>query len=203
MRWDLSFTNTVRAMSPPRSFERSDGIGVSAASAPEVAAGPLVRLKSPGSVGATGAKMTVVGEVRTVDADGEPRLWGRGRASIGIYPKPISPGTHYCHNVDTAVTFGLSTAMVDWGSAADACPAGTWVCGASDINGCDTARPDEEFDALECDGAPVSLASFVDGGWLDSVGPTGEDSRGLFQYENGSAIRRLTCESWPVWCCWQ
>jgi hypothetical protein len=163
----------------------------------------FVRQAWRGAVGSTAAKVTVVGEVRTVDSSGMPRLWGRGREFTSVYPKAISPGTFYCHNADTAVTFGLSTTMVDWGSAADACPAGTWVCEASDIEACDTERPDEEYDGLDCDGSTIDVGpTLQDGGWV--VGSSAALAhRGLFQFENGTSANKDVCETWPVWCCWE
>ena len=189
-----------------RYVERSSEIDTSATPVPDAAHGPLVRQTSPGSVGASSAKVKVAGEVRTIEAGGEPRLWGRGRPGTGIYAKPISPGAHYCRNLDTGVFFGLSTAMVDWGSAAEACPAGTWVCGRQDVKACDTARPDEEPDWLSCDGDAGGLTSLLDQGWLDSAWPNdllGFDHFGLLFLENGSLGGRYVCDALPVWCCWE
>jgi hypothetical protein len=191
----------------PRVPERSSEIDTSATPTPDAAHGPIVRQMSPGSVGANAAKVKVTGEVRTIDAGGELRLWGRGRQDIGIYPKPISPGTHYCYNPETDVTFGLSTAMVDWGSAADACPAGTWVCGRRDVNACDTARPDEEPDLIECDGTKVDLTLSSDNGWVNEATLTSAlnfDHVGVLWVGGGGHIAyRYVCESLPVWCCWK
>jgi hypothetical protein len=85
---------------------------------------------SSAAAGNPGATMSVRGEVRTIDFQGEPRLWGRGRAGTIVYPRVITGS--YC-SVSVAgegggpaslVEYGLSRPIVDWGSAADACPAG-------------------------------------------------------------------------------
>jgi hypothetical protein len=154
------------------------------------------------SAGAAGAKVRVVGEVRTVDPAGEPRLWGRGRKDVGVFPRPITPGTHYCFNVSTNFRFGLSTTSVDWGSAADACPAGTWVCRTSDLVACDTTRPDSGSDASDCDGLGMGLDADEHWGWVEDAAPSNVNS-GSFFTESGNPSSARTCWLLPVWCCWE
>ena len=107
------------------------------------------------------AAVTVVGETRAVDNVNRPRLWGKGRAGVVRY------GTNGVEGglcISGSVEFGLSNVTVDWGSAADACPAGTWVCSMHDmVSGifldCDTDRPDTDNDAQTCDGTEVDPGS--------------------------------------------
>lgn len=80
------------------------------------------------------AAMKVSGEVRTVDEAGDPRLWGKGRPGTDVYG---SGRGSTCFPND-GVKFGLSLTAETWGSAAQACPAGTWVCTADDVLACDT-----------------------------------------------------------------
>lgn len=163
----------------------------------------LVRQTSPGSLDDLGAKVTVVGEVRTVDAAGEPRLWGQGRPGTDVYPKPLVPGTHYCFNAATSVTYGLSKMIAEWGAAASACPAGTWVCKSSDIVACNTTRPDTSDDYLACDGTGVGgFDEDEHPGWLAEAGDV-IPSFGAVMQEDGVLTNGAACFLLPVWCCWE
>ena len=147
------------------------------------------------------ARMTVEGEIRTVDENDEPRRWGRGRPDLTVHGTMSDfLGEVPCQGED-GVLCGLGSVMVDWGSAADGCPTGTWVCRANDFStACDTVRPDDSTDALGCDGSAIDRAAYWHGGWL------AEAYYGFGGYQvEGDPILRSTqpCLSIPVWCCWQ
>jgi hypothetical protein len=150
------------------------------------------------------AQVTVAGEVRTVDPNGEARLWGRGRPGTGVYPKAITPGTHYCVNPDTGVKFGLSTAWVDWGAAAEACPSGTWVCRLQDLVACNTARPDTDADEQKCDGSYENWAADNHYGWVADVSasPSTPGWSHAFSESGSTLTTGAGCRGYPVWCCW-
>jgi hypothetical protein len=162
---------------------------------------PLRQLSS-GSVGDPAAKVNVAGEVRTVDSGGEPRLWGEGRAGADVYPKPLVPGTHYCFNAATGITYGLSTLMTDWGSAASACPTGTWVCKSTEIVGCNTTRPDGTLDYLNCGATGgTDLEEDEHLGWVAEASEIAVGF-GLAMGEDGVSSSGATCLMLPTWCCW-
>ena len=146
------------------------------------------------------AELTVEGEVRTVDGSGEPRLWGRGRPGTIVYSTfNVGPLQFTCSNGD--IKFGLSRIAVPWGSAAEACPAGTWVCRFSSIGACDTNRPDGLNDSLDCSGAPQDRSPDKHVGWL--AGQTGT-TRGRARREDQPQVTGLfpPCMYFPAWCCW-
>jgi hypothetical protein len=147
---------------------------------------------------ATGvAALTVEGEVRTVDPSSAPRLWGQGRPGTDVYLKKDSEPPSLCRNGD--VRFGLSKMVVTWGEAADACPAGTWVCTAEERGtaACDTLRPDSSDDAFTCDGVYLDWPSNGHWGWLADAGIT----LGSLVIESGVGVATFPCISIPVWCC--
>jgi hypothetical protein len=157
------------------------------------------------SVSPRPAALKVTGEVRTVDAadpGGPSRLWGTGRVALdsvnGKVPFALEvPCEH------GGVKFGLSDAMVDWGSAADACPAGTWVCRISEVEACDTVREDDFTDAWSCDsGNPIDLNANDHRGWVAGLGPAGFG--GYFTESGlGAGAGTVACMTYPVWCCWE
>jgi hypothetical protein len=154
---------------------------------------------SASTAGNPSAKLRVAGEVRTVDSGGAARLWGRGRPNAFVYARPITGA--YCVNFAAGgVQFGLSGIDVEWGSAADACPAGTWVCRRSDVAACDTARPDTGTDGRTCRGDPVDYDANLHFGWLADQWPNANGAMGFF--EDGTQSLRAPCDSFPVWCCW-
>jgi hypothetical protein len=144
------------------------------------------------------ATLTVEGEIRTIDSDGDPRLWGRGRPYTNVYTTEESTGED-CQSGD--VVFGLSHHIVDWGSAADACPAGTWVCDLWEIPwGCDTDRPDSNQDYMSCSGASVDVLPDRHVGWV--ARPHQESLHwGNVVFEYAAYGSWKSCNSLPVWCC--
>jgi hypothetical protein len=145
------------------------------------------------------AATRVTGEVRTVDGDGTPRQWGRGRPGTLVHGQAES----FCSQA--GIYFGLSTQGVDWGSAAEACPAGTWVCRQSEIVGglpCDTVRPDTTVDARNCEGIALDLNANIHLGWLADAGAG--TLHAILCAEDGTCpLEAQTCSSFPVWCCFE
>jgi hypothetical protein len=127
------------------------------------------------------------------------RLWGRGREGAIVYAEAGSEPPTLCTN--GGVSFGLSKMTVDWGSAADACPAGSWVCTLSDRGSavCDTARPDLE-EQRSCAGVSSDLAANAHRGWVDDV-YLSESPEGRYVNEQGATGGVLSCINFPVWCC--
>jgi hypothetical protein len=181
----------------PRAGPEPAELGEPGAEIPRISASP-----ASVSAGAATAKLTVAGEVRTLGPGGEPRLWGRGRKGVGVYPRHITPGIHFCTN-GAGTKFGLSTASVDWGSAADACPAGTWVCTEDEVTPCNTRRPDSIDDGILCDGSPVSYAESAHYGWVEDHTPGDLSYQGVGLSEAGDRSLLRPCWTLPVWCCWE
>jgi len=151
--------------------------------------------------------ITVVGEVRTVDEIANPRLWGKGRPNTKRYGTAgVESGLCIAGSID----YGLSFNVVDWGSAADACPAGTWVCSIDDLksggmpySACNTARPDTIVDEMTCDGTGLNAVGSSHRGWLADTHAT-ETYTGYTYSEAldiSNVFSSLSCESRPVWCC--
>jgi hypothetical protein len=159
---------------------------------PAVSAGPV-----PTPPGNPTAHLTVEGEVRTIDSTGAPRLWGHGRPGTTVYPQVVSH--EYCQ--EGSIQFGLSHSMVEWGAAAEACPAGTWVCAFDEIGECNTERPDSTIDAINCDGSGSDFSADSHLGWVADASDI--PFAGLARVESaGDSISGVVCLTLPVWCCW-
>ena len=182
--------------------------GSGATAEPVAGAGGLTRQAS--AVVAAGnptAHIRVAGEVRTINPDdpsGPARLWGRGRVDAEVHGEFNIVAPRPCTNGSTR--YGLSTVAVDWGSAADACPAGTWVCSVLDIifDTCNTTRPDNSGDYIDCSGDQVDLTPTSHLGWTADPAAGQEQLEGLAKRENASGVvfRMESCSTLPVWCCW-
>jgi hypothetical protein len=173
----------------------------------------IVRERSAAfSQGNPHASLEVAGEVRTIDPgdpSGSPLLWGRGRPGVEVHGKllvPIGGIEIPCLHGD--VKFGLSNVTAEWGEAADACPAGTWVCRASEIVECNTARPGSDLEgatARQCDGDLIyhDPASHV--GWVADISPLSNYLGAAFRESGtfGGLTSDVPCLSLPVWCCWK
>jgi hypothetical protein len=154
------------------------------------------------AAGSPTAHLKVAGEVRTIDPgapNGPARLWGRGRVDAEVHGRATQFGAQPC--VNGSIRFGLSTVAVDWGSAADACPAGTWVCKSSERIHCDTLRPDSSVDGLLCDGTPFDATADQHVGWLAEASSV--ETNGLASAETIALNSFPTCWTLPVWCCWE
>jgi hypothetical protein len=156
--------------------------------------------------GVAEAHLKVAGEVRTIDPDdpgGRPRIWGRGRVEQ-VFGQNLFPfGEVACQHPDSGVRYGLSVIDVDWGSAADACPAGTWVCRRDELAACDTVRDDDSSDYFACDGSSVNRNDDSHLGWLADDDVVGLGRGGTFSEDGSINTVPLNCSSLPVWCCWQ
>ena len=159
----------------------------------------------PIPAGSAAAAIKVDGEVRTVTPDGSARLWGRGRTTEvfgtifgGVLNVPCSNGS---------IQYGLSTTDVAWGAAAEACPAGTWVCRGSDIGpdiACNTTRTDDGIDLVSfCNNSIFDLPEDGHIGWLAETLSGSSPVYGLAQRETGGPVSWTKCWFLPVWCCWE
>lgn len=164
----------------------------------EVRFAPEVAIPPPTYSGGGAASIKAVGEVRTVDASGQPRLWGRGRPATVVWGRSDDS---FC-SVGTT-RFGLSQHPVEWGSAAEACPEGTWVCRSSEISTpCDTARPDFSTDFMGCAGVGGDYPADNHAGWVADASPhTSWLAAAYFFETTGGPIETAGCVSMPVWCC--
>ncbi len=141
------------------------------------------------------AALMIEGEVRTVDASELPRLWGRGRDGVDVYPSVALDLP--CLNGD--LRYGLSTADVSWGAAADGCPVGTWVCPIDGLLACNTTRPDDSTDGRTCDGTARDFSEAAHVGWVQGL----KNGQGHTFSESAFDGSALSCELLPVWCCWE
>lgn len=120
-------------------------------SSPRAIRGPdIVLPEAPTLTGGGDASVRIVGETRSVDPAGEPRLWGKGRAQTLVYGPDNGTGL-FCSLAGTR--FGLSRHAVPWAAAEAACPESSWVCRHEEIEAalpCNTARPDSTQDSLDC-----------------------------------------------------
>ena len=135
-------------------------------------------------------------------------MWGKGRPTAKRYgTNGIELGLCTRDGID----YGLSYAMVDWGSAEDACPAGTWVCGEAELmsgdppySACDTLRPDSTTDLISCTGVEIDRPDNDHYGWLADSGETSTIGLGMLHGEGnttGSGVVGFPCATMPVWCC--
>jgi hypothetical protein len=147
------------------------------------------------------ASLRVAGEVRSVDAAGEPRLWGKGRPGAKMYGPDDFTGQFCSHG---SIQFGLSAGVAGWDSADSVCPEGTWVCRLSEIQGappCNTARPDDGGDYYLCEGGPPEdLGEGLHIGWLADYYPPNNEV-GAALAENDIVYAYVPCLSFPAWCC--
>ena len=151
-----------------------------------------------GILGSTG-ELQVRGEVRTVDSTGQPRLWGSGRPGGTLY----SLVGGYCDY--QGISYGLTEAVSDWASAADVCPAGSWLCTKEEIRGDGACRTGRGFDwangYLGCDGIIRCRDGDDHIGWLaDSSNPVYPSNLS----ESGDVGNSIeSCNGMPVWCCFE
>jgi len=125
------------------------------------------------------------------------RLWGRGRPGTAVYG--LVGGL--CDGGTTAL-FGLSRTAVDWGDAAEACPANYWVCTRAErgLDDCNTGRPDSDCDGLHRDGSCFDMPANNHRGWLADADVSGVEAG--FQYETTpGSVSTPVSEVMPVWCC--
>jgi hypothetical protein len=151
----------------------------------------------PLAAGSGASALTVEGEVLTLDQSGKPRLWGRGRPGTEVH---VSVATsQLCSS--GSVAYGLSKHAVDWGSAADACPAGFWVCRMLERGSqpCDTDRLDGTDDVLNCAGTGIDWPSSTHPGWIADGGSGGTEGNVI--QETGTGLTNPICYLLPVWCC--
>jgi hypothetical protein len=77
------------------------------------------------------------------------------------------------------------------------------VCRLSDVSPCNTKRPDSSGDATRCDGTGHDFPSTAHVGWLAQRAVSAGMSAGQLFSEDGVVSGTTTCESFPVWCCWE
>jgi hypothetical protein len=125
---------------------------------------------------------------------GSGHLWGRGRPNTTFR----GPGDFLC--VNGSIAFGLSDILVAWGSAADACPQGSWVCTAAErgTGSCDTSRIDSSCDLLNCNGSCFDFSANAHWGW---VADQASETNGFFVGETLGLGTTTACTGLPVWCC--
>lgn len=140
------------------------------------------------------AALSVTGEVRMVNPDGDPRLWGLGRPGTMLY------GTESGLCELSGIFFGLSATMVPWYAAQHACPAGTWVCRPEErgLTACNTQRPDDTRDGYGCDYSFLDWDEDAHKGWVDQ---TQEEYSAKTRLEKGNSGVSSICAQYPVWCC--
>jgi hypothetical protein len=166
------------------------------------ARGGVVRTAAPAIVPSVPAALRVAGEVRTTDPR-DPgdlsRLWGAGRVGLDrVNGRNVLLNEVPCLN--DGLEYGLSDLAVEWGSAAHACPAGTWVCKQSEVAACNTVRNDSTFDGSGCNGTLLDFDADNHLGWL--AGPDA-GSAAAAMTEMGMLLNYAGCHNLPVWCCWE
>ena len=146
--------------------------------------------------------LEVRGEIRSTDSTGQNRLWGKGRPGI-------STVTDYSgfNCTDGGHRFYVSNTMVSWGSAAQACPAGTWVCTAAERGTTECSPNGVSESYVDCAGAShdakqngnFGLYEFIPAWVADADGSNHLD--GKVVRLNGWVTSAHGCNYRPVWCC--
>ncbi len=139
------------------------------------------------------------------------RIWGEGRLGVTVLNTAGE-----CTNTIGASTIKISRSSrpATWGSAAAACPANWWVCGAIER---DTNRVSSSFGTcgagnrktVVCDTSDdgfllVSnefLPRQLDWGWVSDAGSIANAEYGWVIGANGNGYDSAVCSMVPVWCC--
>lgn len=133
------------------------------------------------------------------------KLWGEGRPGTDVIGGKTSNGECQANGIKVS----RSTRMAEWGNAAAACPAGWWVCKASDRGAgicgsgsrnyvrCDTGLKDQ-FNITITDEFYSDTTPFA---WLSDTALTDNNNYGRIINTAGSADNEYQCSMMPVWCC--
>lgn len=130
------------------------------------------------------------------------KLWGEGR-----------PGTTVINIAGECtvnnIKISRSARPVDWGASTAACPAGWWVCQASERGagacgsgtrqaiGCDTRNVNESGTVIWNELFPQTN----DWAWVSDVGSLVDTEYGRYVTVGGVAGNNEMCSMRPVWCC--
>jgi hypothetical protein len=146
--------------------------------------------------------LEVRGEIRSTDATGDNRLWGRGRPGVTAF---TDTSGYNC--TDGGYRFSISSVMVSWDSAADACPAGTWVCTSLERGSNVCAPHSVSTTYVNCAG-DENDATIVGGiGAYNNIPAWVADANtvhpldGMLVRLQGNLTQAPVCEYRPVWCC--
>ena len=116
------------------------------------------------------------------------RLWGTGRPGVTV------SGTWTTSPADSSIEYNYSESIATWFDAAEVCPADTWVCSLSDIEG--TLNAIKPYGSRACNG---TISGGTTGAWV--VDSNSEwDNSGYLRAEAGTG-NWLKCVSIKVWCC--
>jgi len=146
--------------------------------------------------------LEVRGEIRSTDPAGDNRLWGKGRPGITA----VTDNSGYnCTN--NGLRFHVSNTMVSWGSAAQACPTGTWVCTEAERGTTECSPNGVSESYINCAGD--SHDAKVDGNFgmyifIPAWVADADDSNhldGKVVRLNGWVASAQGCNYRPVWCC--
>lgn len=148
--------------------------------------------------------LNVQGEIRATDSNGANRLWGKGRPGATVV---TDNGLTAC--TGNGLKYSVSTMMVSWGEAEQACPAGTWVCTASERGTSPCTPTGVSIDLLACDGS-IEDAQDNDNlhsyyfipAWVADADPAMSSARAKTVRLNGDGdLSAVVCNTRPVWCC--
>lgn len=130
---------------------------------------------------------TIGGEIKTVDSNGQSRLWGEGRPGVEV--------TYKCTQNNTGI--GVGNIAVQWESVTAGCPVGTWVCTDEERGSanCGTGSGTVRL----CDGSNTGSPT-TDHYWLADRASA---DQGKTRRHNGGAVDKNICFYMPVWCCWE
>jgi hypothetical protein len=153
-------------------------------------------------------KLELPGELRTVDGEGNNRLWGKGRPGTGLHTHDVPNG--YC-TTSAGINLALSEGSEIWGNADDLCPAGTWVCSQNDmLDGSCPIVPLVTVLWYECDGTEpptgIQIYNYLYGWISDEYNEEGPNIQGLTAKSNGwinwEKRTLMKCSMIRAWCCW-
>jgi len=174
--------------------------------APDINSGLTIR--DNGRVGvnttAPASALNVQGEIRATDSNGDNRLWGKGRPGATVVTDNSGPTT--C--TGNGLKYSVSTMMVSWGEAEQACPAGTWVCTALERGSSQCVPSGVSTDLLGCDGGVedarvVGTSTWYNyiPAWVADADPATSSARAKTVRLEGGGLSAVVCNTRPVWCC--
>jgi hypothetical protein len=136
------------------------------------------------------------------------KVWGQGRTGTAI----INDAGECTRLISgKTVKISRSTRPTTWDNAAAACPAGWWVCSASDRGTAACGSGNRTY--VECNQRQNPTPTYLDDiatwattsgmpwGWVSNAGATTNTAFGGMVTTAGVLQETYICDMMPVWCC--